>query len=73
MCFHFQNLYCFVAFFFMKCVISSWLGKNMIPLLRDGNLEHLGSSLEPASLAYTMLGLSPLALAKVVNSYKPHV
>lgn len=41
----------------------------MIPLLRDGNLEHFGSSLEQASLAYTMLESSPLALTKVVSSY----
>lgn len=54
----------------MKCVINSWLGKNVIPLLKDGNLEHLGSSLEQANLVYTMLEMSPLALTKVVNSYR---
>lgn len=53
----------------MKCVISSWLGKNMIPLLRHGNLEHFGSSLEQASLACAVVESPPLALTKVVNSY----
>lgn len=41
----------------------------MIPLLRDGNIERFGSSLDQASLAYAMLESSPLALTKVVSSY----
>lgn len=53
----------------MKFVISHWLGKNVIPLLRDGKPEHIGSSLQQLGLAYTVLE-SPLALTKVVNCYR---
>lgn len=53
----------------MKFVISPWLGKNMIPPLRDGKPGHIGSSLQQLGLAYTVLE-SPLALTEVVNSYR---
>lgn len=54
---------------FVKFVISPWLGKNMIPRLRDSKPEHIVSSLQQLGLVYTVLE-SPLALTRVVNSYR---